>query len=371
MRLLISFMLLLCSIAMAANPIDERQAQTIASQFMQRKGYSSVKSRQTRIVKFNDGTTRSSNTPSYYIFNVDSGFVIVSGSDLTPNILGYNMSENFDVNNVPANLKSWLSFYASEIDYIEKNNIKTSRISSNLRKEIKPLLNCKWAQGYPYNLMCPTYNDRHCVTGCVATALAQVMYYHKWPEKTLQEIPGYNLSINGVSTDISSIPAGTEFNWNLMQPSYSGYGNPAEKEYAVAKLMATAGTAVHMSYNTKESTAYFQNYPKVLKNYFGYSDNVQLVYREDFENWEKLIYEELIASRPVLYSGQSAYNGHAFVVDGYDGDQLFHVDWGWGGPQGYYLLDILNPDDKRGVYAESSEKSYSYEQYAVVSLSKN
>ena len=182
MRRLISFMLLLCSIAMAANPIDERQAQTIASQFMQRKGYSSVKSRQTRIVKFNDGTTRSSNTPSYYIFNVDSGFVIVSGSDLTPNILGYNMSENFDVNNIPANLKLWLSFYASAIDYIEKNNIKTSRISSNLRKEIKPLLNCKWAQGYPYNLMCPTYNDKHCVTGCVATALAQVMYYHKWPE---------------------------------------------------------------------------------------------------------------------------------------------------------------------------------------------
>ena len=368
MRLLISFMLLLCSIAMAANPIDERQAQTIASQFMRRKGYSSVKSRQARIVKLNDGTTRSSNTPSYYIFNVDSGFVIVSGSDLTPNILGYNMSENFDVNNVPANLKSWLSFYASEIDYIEKNNIKTSRISSNLRKEIKPLLNCKWAQGYPYNLMCPTYNDKHCVTGCVATALAQVMYYHKWPEKTLQEIPGYNLSINGVSTDISSIPAGTEFNWNLMQSSYSNYGNPTEKEYAVAKLMAAAGTAMHMSYNTGTSSAYYENYPKALKNYFGYSDNVQLVYREDFENWENLIYQELVASRPVLYCGQSAYNGHAFVVDGYDGDQLFHVDWGWGGPQGYYLLDILNPDDKRGVYAESSEESYSSEQYAVINI---
>jgi hypothetical protein len=369
-HLLKLFLILLASLLPAtavANPITLQQAQQNALSFLESKG-KSISSSSLRQAQFR---STSAATESYYVFNIgkNEGYVIVSGSDLAPTILGYSTSSCLDLENAPENLKALLGMYAEQISYIEKYGVNMSTNSSHIRTPIAPLLNCKWGQNYPYNITCPVNNGRHCVTGCLATALSQVMYYYKWPEQTTEDIPGYNLYINGVFTSIPSIPAGTRFDWDNMLPTYHNVESTEQERLAVAQLMSAVGTALHMGYNTGTSEAYFSYYNYVPKTYFGYNIEQTLIKRSDIEVWEELIYSELSLGRPVVYGGQStSQGGHAFVVDGYDGDQLFHVDWGWETSEGYYLLEILNNYDDSGVDADFDDYAFSKDQCAIINL---
>ena len=366
-KLLLLFLFFILGLHIYSNPIDAIRARIIAHEFFLKKNLPIKDSIEIKQARCKRRVQAKANSP-YYIFNADKGYVIISGNDNTPSILGYSMEDTFNADSIPDNMQALLNLYEEQINYIGCHNLSSTDRSSFIREPIAPLLTCKWAQNNPYNLKCPTYNGRHCVTGCLATALSQVMYYYKWPQETTQEIPGYNMYINGISTDIPSVPSGTKFDWDKMLPTYNGINADSTSMYAVATLMAAVGTALHMGYNTGTSEAFFSYYDEIPQKYFGYHENQKLIYRSDVENWEETIYNELVCKRPVVYGGQSVDGGHAFVVDGYDGDQLFHVDWGYGGSQGYYLLDVMNRSDYSGVDADYDGDGYSKSQCAIINL---
>ena len=209
---------------------------------------------------------------------------------------------------------------------------------------VSPLLgNIKWNQSEPYNNMCPKYDDTNLsATGCVATAMAQVMMYWKYPKELKADIQGYKTSTHELT--IAGETKGQKYDWENMLPSYySGNYNQTQAD-AVAKLMLHCGKAVEMDYG-EESGAIVT--PDSLAKYFGYDSDLMLdLSRTCFTlaEWTAIIDKELQAKRPILYSGRTTNGGHQFVCDGSDGNGLYHINWGWGGYQdGYFDITILNP----------------------------
>ena len=312
---------------------------------------------------------------AYYIFNIGKGegYVIVSGSDLAPEVLAYVDRGSFIQESIPINMENWLNDYAAQIACLERTS--TTNVKPRLaiqRNAVNPLLTSTWGQNSPYNDMCPVNSSTgvHCATGCVATALAQVINYHKHPKQTMAAIPSYtteSLSIKMPEIGINAIE------WNNILDNYTGEETTAQKE-AVAKLMLLCGQAVEMDYNTPESGISTSDIPldvKALIRFFGYDTTVRSINRNYFEasEWESIIYTEVAEGRPVLYNGLSSGGGHAFVIDGYSSDGLFHVNWGWEGvSDGYFALSILNPYNNSSTGASSSLDGYSIGQNAIIGI---
>lgn len=317
-----------------------------------------------------------------YVFNVEreQGFVIVSNDDRTAPILGYSDSGSLDPDNMPSNMRAWLQGYADEIAWLnahpdQSTNIVARRASA-VKKPIAPLVQTHWNQGAPFNDNCPVYTGtQKAVTGCVATAMAQVMYYHKYANMTAG-IAGYSKDFR----DHDCIPVGalsaTTFDWNNMLLEYNLDKNgvctdDATSQAAVAKLMQYCGASVKMSYGSTSSSNTGM-VTDALKDVFGYNATVQTVTRSftSYSQWIDLIYHELSEGRPVVYGGQSSGGGHEFVCDGYESEDFFHINWGWGGTSdNYFKLSALDPD-QQGIGGSSSSDGYRYEQGAVVGIQK-
>ena len=347
---------LLASVTVFAEQVTEDEALQKAQQFMPGKQFK--QSAPTPSARASGiGASR-----PYYIFNAEDngGYVLVSGDDRTIAILGYSRTGNLDLSDIPDNLRYWLDSYARQIESLNHGftpaKISTNRIS---RDAIEPLIQTQWNQFTPYNNQCPKDPSTNltCVTGCVATAMAQVFNYHKWPEHC-PALPSYRTNKENIY--VPSLPA-TDFKWSLMKDTYSN-GETGEAAEAVAELMRYCGQAVQMDYTSKESGAYAD--PQILKDVFDYDDNLTEIYRNEYtdeEEWENLIYQELDEGRPVFYSGTPPENtggsGHAFICDGYDGYGRFHINWGWGGHRDdYYVLSIANPYD---------EEDFGFSEYQV------
>ena len=304
---------------------------------------------------------------AFYIFNAvdNDGYVIVSGDDRTVAILGYSKHGTLDVDQLPSNLQWWLDNYARQIEALGTSLKPAQRQKVVQGAAIEPLITAQWDQSTPYNYMCPdgSYTDynqsgynksNRCITGCVATAMAQVMYYWQWP-KSCPAIKSYQID----NYTIRALPA-TTFKWDDMKSYYTQYETGPAAD-AVAELMRYCGQSVEMHYTTYASAAYCD--PSVLASVFQYSPNCRELWRDHYntDEWESIIYNELAEQRPVLYSGQNGSTGHEFVVDGYDGDGYFHINWGWGGlPDSYYVLSLADPE----VYYEP----FQYYQDAIIGL---
>jgi hypothetical protein len=320
----------------------------------------------TPTVKASAATTSSStattdSTAYYYVYNVGSsqGFVIVSGDDAVKPVLGYALQGSFSTTNIPSNVQGWLDLYKKEIQYAMKakestaslntaTTSTTSNTSPQLTDSVAPLLgDILWDQDSPYNLFCPynkTYKE-YTETGCVATAMAQIMKYYQWPV-TGKGSESYSDSPYGtLSVDFSKVT----YDWTDMQNSY-GATTTAKQDTAVATLMYDCGVAAKMQYDIAEnggSAATLSDAGTALINNFGYDTGLQSYDRSLFteSQWENLIQSELNALRPILYSGDTDVDGHAFVCDGYDSNDLYHINWGWSGLfNGYFQLSALNPD---------------------------
>lgn len=298
---------------------------------------------------------------AYHVFNIGEvdGYVVVSGDDRMPDILGYSDNGNFDGKSIPDNLRGWLQGYERQYEYLKTHpDAKLTSHGADSRKPIAPMLECHWDQGSPYNDQCP----KGCVTGCVATAMAQIMYYHRWPKQTTKTIPAYTTKTN--KYEIPSIDV-TTIDWNNIQSFYDDYLQiPASKEskQAVATLMKLCGAAVQMDYDASGSGAYTDG--SAFAEYFDYEKGICLFDRKDFtqDTWNNMIYEELENQRPVLYSGcdRTSGVGHSFVVDGYDSNDYFHINFGWGGYcDAFFLLSVISTEDG---------DDFSYEQDAVVHI---
>ncbi len=285
--------------------------------------------------------------PAVYIFDrpASSGYLIVSADDTATPLLGYADSGSFDANNIPPQLEWWLSEYASQIDYASANGIKNTYAPIANKKEIAPLVKTKWNQGTPYNNLCPSVNNVKCPSGCVATAMAQVMKFWNYPEVGTGRVTA-TLPSGGTGEGFINL-AQKPFDWNNMIDSYSGYDYTNEQGNAVATLMQAAGYAAKMNYAPGGSGALSINAAISLSKNFKYNPNIQYLQRLYFNasEWNEIVYNELAAGRPILYGGQSTSVGHEFVCDGYDGNGYFHFNWGWGGmSDGYFILDALNPN---------------------------
>ncbi len=362
-----------------ANPITLQQAQQNALSFLESKG-KSISSSSLRQAQLRSTSTANE---TYYAFNIgnNEGYVITAGDDCAPAILGYADAGYIDVDSMPVNLKSWLEEYAQQIQFMQKNgfaSFKAPKLASSYAV-IPPLMTTTWDQQDPYNQYCPDFfSYGKCVTGCVATAMAQVMYYHRANSvaQTTAQIPAYDcrtLWLNGSDTlghiHVDAIPAGSPIDWSNMLDSYSGSTTATQKQ-AVANLMKYCGASVRMNYANAwsgGSGAYSSDVPIALKSYFNYSDETTLKYRSNYSSdaaWEDLVYNELSSSRPVYYSGSNSSGGHAFVCDGYDGSGYYHINWGWSGTSdGYFLLTALDPN-QQGTGGSSS--GYNQNQAALI-----
>ena len=374
--------LMLVPLFVAAAPVTREAAQQRAAEFLSAKHPQHAR-RSLRAAQSTPALKPVSAQQYYYVFNVgdNNGYVIVSGDDRTESILGYSDSGSFNEQNMPENMQAWLQGYSDQLRWLDEHpqfdNVAPARKAPrkvDVKYAIPPLMNSLWNQRAPYNNSCPDFfSYGKSVTGCAATAMAQVMYYHKWPAATTKEIPAYSYNTNYGQMNISAIPANTTFDWNNMLPSYSGSESSAQNA-AVAGLLVACGTSINMKYTSSSSSAALSNVAGALKEYFDYSATTTYIFRDDFllDEWTELIYAELQASRPVLYSGQSSGGGHGFVLDGFDGEGYFHVNWGWGGDSnGYFLISVLNPGSSSGTGASSSRDGYSLSQEAVIGIKKN
>ncbi len=296
-----------------------------------------------------------------YVFVHESGdgFAIVSADDCVRPVLAYSYSGRFDSRNMPPHVQSWIDGYRREIaSLVAAGAVPSAAVQAMWDNPmpktgwdpVEPLLTTTWNQRPLYNLMCPydSEDSAYCVTGCTATATAQVMKYWNHPEVGWGS-HAYN-SDYGV---LYAIFDTTHYRWNLMPNALTSISDSVEI-MAVAELMYHVGVAVNMHYSPSGSGAYvnaygYANYPSsetALKTYFKYSPLLYSIYKSDHSDaeWDNMIATEILAGRPVLYSGHDPSGGHAFVLDGIDSVGMFHVNWGWGGAyDGYYTTDSLSP----------------------------
>ena len=370
-----------------ATPISESEALQRAIAFIQQRGKTiDLPSNVRRAPTHGAGNT----AEAYYVFNLqdEGGFVVVSGDDRTPAILGYADSGSFNVDDIPDGLRYLLGQYADEMAWLDahpeyaEQDVAASRAAS-VRQPVAPLLQSRWDQGAPYNNLCPTITTTvdnepktdKTVTGCVATAMAQLMYFHQHPIQ-VGRIPGYSTTTKDHNKVDYQLTLGaldaTAFSWGDMTSTYtsSSTGNSAD---AVAKLMQYCGWSLRMIYGLVAnggSASYNVCVGEMLKAYFDY--NADYVQRQHYtyQQWVDLMYGEMVAGRPVVFGGQSAGGGHSFVCDGYDSGDYFHMNWGWGGSSdGYYRLSLLNPWEQ-GIGGSSTLDGFSYSQDAVIGIAK-
>ena len=386
-------MIMLTATTAWAGQVTEEQARQQAQNFLTNIGPTSGTRRASATTP---QFTSTSQVSGLYVFNVDGGgFVIVSNDDRTIPVLGYSDTGSIDPDNMPDNMRAWLQGYADEIAWVKQHNIPQGTRTSASRRAgghstaaIPPLLTTKWDQNAPYNNLCPTIERElldekeviKCVTGCMATAMAQVMNYHQWPKKVTKAIPGYIVS--EYSLELKDLPA-TTFDWANMKDNYSANNYTPDEANAVATLMQYCGYSIQMEYGP-ESASFTAKVADALRDYFDYNTTTtQYVSRNYYtaEKWADLIYRELANKRPVVYSGYGNYNsrekvfGHAFVCDGYkyeNGTDFFHINWGWSGKDDdYFVLSALFYNETAPEIdpeANAGKESYRYGQDAVIGI---
>ena len=347
-------LLLTCLLTAQAGPIDQQKARQLAAQFMQKKGLQ-LKGEPRRAPGVSG--TGSNEAQPLYIFNTDGakGFVIVAGDDRADAILGYSTEGSYDEQNLPDNFRYYLQLLSSEMQALMASDATaTTRRTVETHDAIAPLIKTKWDQGsatedgYIYNTACPVSQSLHCLTGCVATAGAQIMYYYQHPAST-EGVDGYQIGVD-TSIDevtVASLPA-TTFDWDILKRSYNNADQGTESQQEVAKLMLYAGFAAQMNYGITGSGASTGILAEGMAQYFDYNPNTwQYVKQSDYSvsDWDSMMYNELVNGRSIIYSGQRKKGGgHAFICDGYDGEGLYHFNWGWSGQNnGYFKLAATNP----------------------------
>ena len=381
-------LLLFSALSLLAAPVSEGEARQKARLFLQEHGKKADALTQHVKKSRSRSGSKSTTSASYYVFNLgeDDGFVIVSGDDRTTAILGYADCGSIG-DDMPDGLRYMLDGYEEQITLLDDDaqtgsSKRAVPLTRGGHDAIEPLVPTRWSQGRPYNNLCPAIGDDHAVTGCVATTLAQLLYYHYAHNgfaAASTALPGYsfttrNKAKEAVNLTVADLPA-TTFDWASMTTTYTNSSTGAAAD-AVAQLMQYCGASLQMVYGLSAnggSSAYNENIPYALNTCFGFDGGIQHCYRQNYsyDAWVGMIYSELTASRPVALGGQSCGGGHSFLCDGYkyenDAD-YFHINWGWGGvSDGYFLLTVLNPYEQ-GAGGSSTLDGFSFGQDAVIGI---
>jgi len=316
-----------------------------------------------------------------YVPTTGKGFIIVAADDASMPILGYSLESKFNGEKSNTAFKGWMSKYADAIEYIKLNNIEASSSIQNYWSNcikgnfsstrnilgVEPLCKAIFNQDPFVNDQTPfdKDEDKNCVTGCPATAMAIIM--KKWNHPA--QGTGFHTYNHPKYGALSANFGNTTYDWDAIP------NDVTEANAEIAKVMFHCGVATNMQYTANSSGAYIlidsptpmANCEYAYKTYFGYSRSLEGLYRDDFtdEIWIDMLKKELDESRPMQYAGFGG-GGHTFVCDGYDDNMNFHMNWGWGGAEnGYFMLNSLNPG-AGGI--GSGEGTYNNDQQAIIGI---
>ena len=275
----------------------------------------------------------------YYVFNDDTGkgFVVVAGDDKMGEVLAYSHEASIDMANLNPEARYLLDSYRQVYEKLGKNKGLTTRAETATKATdaVQPLLKSKWGQDYPYS------KQTQYVTGCVATAVAQVMYYHKWPAQGKGQ-ESYTVKFDNTvrSADFTK----SHYDWDNMLPDYNRRNVTTKQEDAVALLMNDVGIATNMQYTDRASGTQSYMAERALRNYFDYDASMVTRAYEGIDNFIEIVKKELRNGFPLYISGDSKTGGgHAWVCDGFDKEDMFHMNFGWNGQaNGYYSLATLS-----------------------------
>jgi hypothetical protein len=334
-----------------AKPIELNQAERVAKNFL----FITI-NKYDAGCSFNDISLSDPYTyllegkPVFYAFQANPGFIIIAADDAFVPVIGYSFEGAFSMEGAPEHYMSFLMGYVRQISYLQENQLEPDAevaaiwteleqpgipgLSITRERDVAPLLSCKWDQGSPYNIYCPADAagpGGHVWVGCVATAMAQIMYYWRFPATgTGQHC--YNAGSYGQQCAYYSQ---TNYDWTSMANSIDNR-NP----YANAELQYQIAVSVNMGFSPNGSGAYSSDVPAALSQHFKYN-NAVYEEKQDFSlaNWISLLKADIDLGKPLYYSGYTVdWSGHAFVCDGYQGDN-FHFNFGWSGSSnGFYTL---------------------------------
>ena len=389
----ISVVVLLLAHGVSAKPVDATRARRVAENYMQAKGMKNPSA-------LADVTAQTPFTEFYVFASPEGGFVLVSGDDCAVPVLGYSLASRFETKDMPENVKGWLEGYENDIRLCRANALSGEPTVSGdewtmleagvmpvepLQTAVAPLLTTTWNQSPRYNDLCPydSATDARSVTGCVATATAQVMKFWNHPAT------GYGSNTytsertkNGIHYLFPNLTAdfgATTYQWSNMPNALTSVSSQTEID-AVATLMYHVGVAIEMSYSPAASGAHNYNFggtirpssqTALMKN-FKYRADMTPLMRDDYSNAEMgtLLRAELDQQRPILFDGSNTSGGHSFVFDGYDASGKFHVNWGWGGSNdGFFELGSLNPGV--GGIGGNSSGTYNMGNVALIGIRPN
>ena len=358
----INRLLIIVGICMAYLPcfstvINIETARENAIRFLeskQEKGTRALASEETTLTLAYTNNDDSIGYPLFYVFNrsKDNGFMIMAGDDCIDDVIGYSDKGSFNTEEIPDGLELLLEKYATQMRCAIRQQRRIEASGDNYA-DVAPLLTSTWNQNSPYNVKCPIgETGQHCPPGCIATAMAQIMYYHKWPHQGIRS-NSYICKINNkenLSIELSADFGSTTYQWGKMLDSYKNGLGSTEERNEVATLLYHCGIALGMEYKDEGSSPSGMNEAMALRKYFRYDADVKSVQHVSDADFASIVYEELENERPVFVCGQSEDGknvAHAFVCDGYRQGGYFHFNWGWGGNgDGYYLLTAMNPNDK-------------------------
>lgn len=348
-----AFLALTTTTATAATG-DADIAQEVANEFFAKKNFQSGNRHGIKSVTPDTHLVMIPEEEEFFIFNSDSEnrFVIVGGEKTGFTVLGYSDAGTFDPDKIPPQAQWLFDQYSQEIRQYRsrRHSPDTQTAETATLTPVAPLLGrIAWDQNAPYNLFCPLYiGNYRAATGCAATAMAQIMRYHKYPETghgTHSYTPTWYEGIGTLTVDYSQ----SHYDWELMKEQYATDTDPESPEaIAVASFMRDCGVAINMEYGP-QSGANSIDWCEAITDHFGYSPSVAYRQRSlyDGNEWNRIIRDEISAGRPVYVTGFTAEGGHAFVFDGYDADGLIHVNWGWSGmSNGYFRTTALTPSSQ-------------------------
>ncbi len=377
LRLMATILLVVASLLANANPVDMRTVREVGMKFL--NANTRVPLRSAEDLQLVTTYSISRGDAAFHVFNTPNGFVIVAADDCAYPILGYSdEGRQFDINDVPIQLQDILQEYAEQIQYAVERNlqpdeatnqqwrfVKTNGMLSENRDrtQVGPLLTTTWDQGQYYNAMCPEDADGpdgHVLTGCVATAMAQIINYWEYPTqgKGIHSYESYQNTYGTITVNYEE----SYYDYENM-PDVLSSTSTQEEITAVAKLMYDCGVANSMQYGAYGSGAYEENTRASFINHFGYSDRLGYADRHMYtgNEWTTLLKDEINCGAPVFYTGTNGLISHAFVLDGYKEDDYFHFNFGWSGDcDGWYLTSVINPSWE-----------FNYWQQAIVGIRPN
>ena len=334
----IIILLLFLSVNLFAERVDKNTAMKVAKTIVNKADLNEIATR---------------NYSNMYIFSGENSFVIVSADDRVSPIIGYSDSNPFAINDATVNINYWLRKINNDIQIAIDNKaeateeirnewetlIAGNKLTPKSRSAVEALMKTQWNQDDPYNNLCPGGS----MTGCAATAMSQVMKYWNWPLKGV----GTHTYLENDYGLLSVNYGKTLYDWHNMTNTYSNKSTDIEEE-AVATIMYHCGVALNMNYSPEGSGAYPSDVSAAFKRNFNYKSSTihdEVVFDYSSTQWINMLKEELDNGRPIVYNGWDTNNGgHSFVCDGYDENNLFHFNWGWGGYcDGNYAIGELNP----------------------------